>query len=58
MYYTLETLSNHVFEDLWKPKAHNNLSRGVGVHEGTGELEGMDTRVQAQKQHEHAHRDP
>jgi hypothetical protein len=25
MYYTPETLSNHVFEDLWKPKAPNTL---------------------------------
>jgi hypothetical protein len=25
MYYTPETLLNHVFEDLWKPKAPNRL---------------------------------
>jgi hypothetical protein len=27
MYHTPETLLNHVFEDLWKPKAPNNFLR-------------------------------
>jgi hypothetical protein len=40
MYYTPETLSNHVFEDLRKPKAPNNATRvllfGEDVELSTG----------------------